>query len=34
MPFGDKFIFLGPILMILFWIVIIILIVYLIHGDL
>jgi len=33
MPFGSNFTFLGPILMILFWIIVIVLIVYLVRGG-
>ncbi|MDD5198071.1 MAG: SHOCT domain-containing protein [Candidatus Gracilibacteria bacterium] len=33
-PFGENFTFLGPILMILFWVAVIVLIVYLVRGDL
>jgi len=31
-PFGGSFTFLGPILMILFWIIVIVLIVYLVRA--
>ncbi|MDD2892009.1 MAG: SHOCT domain-containing protein [Candidatus Gracilibacteria bacterium] len=33
MPFGEHFTFLGPILMVLFWVFIIVLVVYLVRGD-
>ena len=33
-PFGGSFTFLGPILMVLFWVAVIVLIVYLVRGDL
>lgn len=33
-PFGGSFAFLGPILMVLFWVAVIALIVYLVRGDL
>lgn len=33
LPFGNDFPFLGPILMILFWVVIIVLVVYLVRGG-
>lgn len=33
-PFGGGFAFIGPVLMVLFWVAVIILIVYLIRGDL
>ena len=32
--FGGSFTFLGPILMVLFWVAVIVLIVYLVRGDL
>jgi putative membrane protein len=32
-PFGQNFTFLGPILMIIFWAIVIILIVYLVRGG-
>ena len=33
MPYGSNFTLLGPILMILFWIIVVVLIVYLVRGE-